>query len=77
MEDDITMFTADSGCYLESLVRCRGFLLSQEGFPSSRQSLLDVLDQVLHAELELALMAADKAKSEITKLSKNNIKTIK
>lgn len=73
MEDDITMFTADSGCYLESLVRCRQSLLAQ----GRGQPLLDVLDQVLHAELELALMAADKAKSEITKLSKNNIKTIK
>lgn len=72
MSDDIEVFldNADSGVsYVESLARTRWYLKDT--------SLIDKLDAVIEAELELALIGAEKAKSEVLKASKDNIKPIK
>lgn len=70
MDDNIDVFLESSNvpCYLESLVKCRGLL---DG------SLKDKLDEVIHAELDLALLGAEKAKSEILKKSENKVRPIK
>ncbi len=68
MNDDISMYLdkSDPSSYIESLVRCRALL-------SNSPTLLAKLDEVVSEELDLALMGAKKAKSEILKKSKDNI----
>jgi hypothetical protein len=69
--DDIEMFFEGNNvpCYLESLVKCRALL---EGH------LKEKLDEVISAELDLALMGAEKAKSEILKKdAKSTVRPIK
>ena len=56
----------DTACYLESLVRMRE--------PLKGTKLLNKLDLVIDAELDIALIGADKAKS---KLVKANVRSIK
>ncbi len=55
--DDMAEFVSDSGSYLESLIRCRKML--------GDSLLLPKLDEVLEVEIRLALLAANKAESEI------------
>lgn len=65
MDEEMLMFVNnDSMSYLESLMRGRVHLKDTP--------LLSKLDVVIEAELELALMGAEKAKSEILKANKNN-----
>jgi len=56
--------------FLESLARTRQYLLSSA-------KLVAEIDAVISAELELALMGAKKAKSNILKADKDNIRPIK
>jgi hypothetical protein len=65
--DEIEMFfdSSDSTSFLESLSKCRKLL-------ADSASLACKLDAVIHAELDLALMGAEKAKSEILKKDKEN-----
>ncbi len=63
MEEGIEIFL-DKGCYIESLSRARRNLAGQ---------LLSKLDEVIDVELDLALMGAAKAKSEILKKSKDSV----
>lgn len=71
MDDEISMYVnQDTGSYVESLIRSRSHL-------SNAPSLLHKLDQVISAELDLALLAAEKAKSEILKQSNNTVRPIK
>ncbi len=62
-DDDIEMSFEASGCFLESLMRSRRYV---------SDALLSKLDEVILIELELALMGASKAKSEILKQNKPN-----
>lgn len=66
MNEDIEEFilNTDSHSFLESLARARKLL---EG-----TDMVAKLDEVLTAEIELALMGAEKAKSEILKKDKDN-----
>ncbi len=57
------------GCFIESLSRSRQHL--------KNSPLLVKLDEVLELEIELALMGAQKAKSEIIKKQKDNLRPIK
>lgn len=69
-EIDVYMDTASAGqSYVESLIACRVNL-------DEAPVLLKKLDEVIMAELELALLGTEKAKSEILKKGKNNIKPI-
>lgn len=70
MNEDITEFLADTSgtSYIESLVKTRQHL---------PVNLLVKLDKVIEAELDLALLGAEKAKNEILKKSKDNIKPLK
>jgi len=69
MNEDIEVYLEPS--YLESLIRSRKYLNSQG-------DLIKKLDLVIHAELDLALLGAEKAKSEVLKLSaKDNLRPIK
>jgi hypothetical protein len=74
MNDDDDMIDllvgSNGGCYIESLMRSRRHLIDSP-------KLLEALDTVIEAELELALMGADKARSEILKLNKDNIVSLK
>lgn len=70
MEEEIVGIV-DPGCYLESLVKNRFFLVGMEA-----KELIVKLDEVINAELDLALMAAQKAKSELLKKGKDNVKPI-
>jgi hypothetical protein len=69
-EDVIEFVNADSGFYLESLLRCKLVL-------KKKSAISEKLDEVILAELELALMAAEKAKSEILKANKDTVRPIK
>ena len=60
----------DAKSYVESLVNSRQAL-------KNCPIMLAKLDEVILAELELALMCANQAKSEILKTNKDNIKPIK
>ncbi len=68
--DDMAEFFTDSSNYLESLIRCRKLL---EG----AYSLAAKLDEVIALELDLALMGAEKAKSEIVKANKSTVTPLK
>ncbi len=56
------------GSYLESLIASRRFLSGQ---------LLTSLDEVITVEIELALMGATKAKSEVLKKTTDTVRPIK
>ncbi len=58
--DEMMFFQGDSGGYLEGLIRSLP-LLKEEAV------LLDKLKLVIGLELDLAIMGAEKAKSEILK----------
>lgn len=67
MDEDIQMYiNADSVSYLESLMKSR-YYLKDSG------KILSQLDEVIEAELELALIGAKKDKSELLKNSKDNV----
>ncbi len=68
-EEEIEVYTDSSG-YLESLVNA--WTRIPEGHYLEKK-----FEEVILAELSLALLAAEKAKSEIIKRTKNNIKEIK
>ena len=70
MNDEIEMYVEGLGsspCYIESLAKTRKLLSGK---------LLKKLDVLIEAELDLALMGTEKARSEIIKASKNNITPI-
>lgn len=69
MNDEVELLFENGIGYLESLVKCRPILKDTP--------MLKQLDEVITLELELALMGAEKARSELLKASKNNIKPIK
>ena len=67
MNEDIEVYLDDSGSYLEALIKSRKHLKESE-------ALLQKLDQLISLELDLGVMAAEKAKSEILKKQdKDNI----
>ena len=73
MTDDVEVFfePSESGCVLESLIRSRVELVDCP-------ELLSKLDEVIGAELDLALMGAEKAKSVILKANtENKVRPIK
>lgn len=74
--DDIEIyFQKDGGCFIESLIRSR-LMLSK--LPESQGlGMIKKIDYVIEEELELALMSVQKAKSEIIKSSKNNLRPVK
>lgn len=63
MNEDIIEYIDDSGGYLESLIKSRKHV---------GDKLLVKLDELIEAELDLAIMGAAKAKSEILKKNKDN-----
>ena len=66
MNEDIEVYLDESGGYLEALIKSRKHLKESE--------LLQKLDQLISLELDLGVMAAEKAKSEILKKQdKDNI----
>ena len=68
-EDTMEMYLdgSNGGCYLESLIKCRINLVENT-------KLLKKLDILIEAEMELALLGTEKAKSEILKKQcKDNI----
>lgn len=67
-EETIEAFFDQTGCFLESLIKSRKHLTGK---------LLSKLDGVIDAELDLALMGAEKAKSEILKAKGNKLVPIK
>lgn len=72
MNEDIEMYfdQSDSTCYIESLAKTRQYLKDSD--------LLIKLDLVISAELDLALLATEKAKSEVLKANNtNNLRPIK
>ena len=71
MDEDTEVFFEGSGCFLESLMKSRKYL-------ADSAKLLRKLDEVISLELDLAVMGAEKAKSEILKSqSKDNIVRLK
>lgn len=66
-EETIDAFLEQTGCFLESLIKSRKHLTGK---------LLSKLDGVIDAELDLALMGAEKAKSEILKANKEGNKLV-
>ena len=71
MDETIETYIDQSGTYLESLVRVWESLRKTDS-----TELVTLAANVIKAELELGLMAAEKAKSEILKSNKNNLKSI-
>lgn len=71
MNEDVEVYMEDTGAYVVSLIGTR---INLETEPK----LLAKLDKVIEAELDLALMGAEKAKSEILKAAaKDNLRPIK
>lgn len=72
MNDETEMFfeKSEGSCYLESLARTRQYLKDTD--------FLKKLDEVILLEIDLAKMGAEKAKSEIMKMTnKDNVRPIK
>lgn len=67
MDEEYSCYTDSS--YLESLARTWKHL--------RETTLKSKIEEVIEAELDLALLAANKAKSEILKSTKDNIKPLK
>lgn len=63
MEDDLEMYFDSTGSFLESIIKSRKHLDGK---------LLNKLDELIDAELDLAIMGAAKAKSEILKKDTDN-----
>lgn len=77
--DDIEIFfdKGDGGCFLESLARTKIYLSK---IYRCDCTIMTKIDSVLELELDLAIMGAEKAKSEIVKASakdKDNLRPIK
>ena len=73
MNDDIEVIIAgETGSSLESLVKSRAILLGSNG-----NEFISSINEVISIEIELALLYAQKAKSELLKSNKDNIKSIK
>jgi len=72
MEEDTLI---DPGYYLCSLIKNRYYLIGMSQMADST-TLIEKIDKVIDLELDLAIMAAEKAKSELIKRNKNNIKPI-
>lgn len=72
MNEDIEVFldSPQSGSYIESLARTRQYL-------KDTVVLASKLDEAILMELELAILGAEKAKSEILKASKDNVRPLK
>ena len=63
--DDSEMYFASSSGYLEGLIKSRAYLIDSPDLASK-------LNEVISEELDLALLGAKKAKSEILKRNKEN-----
>lgn len=77
MNDDIELYMdGDSNvCYLESLVKAMTHMSHLHKFDSP---IMVKFEQVINAELDLALLGAEKAKSDILKANaKDNVKPLK
>lgn len=67
-DDDIDIYMDNSGgaSYIESLAKTRPLL-------KESLTLSTKLDELIYMELELAIMGAEKAKSEILKKNKDDV----
>lgn len=74
--DDIEVFfdKTDGGSYLESLMRSRLYV---DRISSCKAEIRIKLEEVILLELDLAKLGAEKAKSEIIKSEKDNVRPIK
>lgn len=75
MNDEIEFLVSSDtqSCYLESLIKSREMLAAS----AKQTALLDRIDEVIALELQVAKMGAEKAISEITKLTtKDNVKVV-
>lgn len=78
MDNDIEVYFEGGagGCvnYLESLIRSKHRLTIEKPvfLTGQENAILLKLDEVILAELDLALLGAEKAKSEILKANKDN-----
>lgn len=74
MDDEIDVFFTDSGstCYLESLIRSR-VLLSKI---TEEIDLIDKLNYLISLELDLAVVGAEKAMSEVKKATVTPLKGV-
>lgn len=63
-DDDIDVFFEQSGCLLEALIKSRHWLKDS--------TLISKLDELIDLELDLAIMGANKAKSELLKANKES-----
>jgi len=73
MNDDVEVYFESEiqNCYLESLIKSRRFL-------ADAPYLIKKLEEVIDLELDLAMMGAQKAKSEVLKTQpKDNLRPIK
>jgi len=76
MNEEIEVYLPDTGSssYVESLTNA---LIKLHKVYNIESKLVKTTEAVLLAELELALLGAEKARSEILKATKDNIKPIK
>ncbi len=76
-EESIEMYVDDSGSYLESLVKSRIYL--KDLSPSKGSHLVAKMEELLLLEIDLAILGAEKAKSEILKKqsSEDKVRPIK
>lgn len=76
MNEDIEVYldNSDSTSYIESLAKTRAHL---NNIYKVDCSIMTKLDALLEAEIELAILGAEKAKSEILKAAKNKVRPIK
>jgi len=71
MSDDMSVFIdQDSGSYIESLIKCLCHLKEGDPFISKIRTVID-------AELDLSLLMAHKAKSDLLKSNQTNLRPVK
>ncbi len=78
--DDVEVYLDSSSpnSYIESLIKSRQALISSHKYQEATKNILIKLDEVIQAELEVALLGAEKAKSEVLKAaSKGSISPLK
>lgn len=88
MNDDIEVYldsATTGGSYLESLIRCQELVIHRiisnkidwsDWVLNRDDELLTKLHELIMDELDLALLGTSKAKSEILKTTKDNVKPI-
>lgn len=71
MSDDIEEFVSDSGCYIESLIKSR---VQLDKLPIVHSvNMIEKIEELIMLEIGLAIMGANKAKSEILKKNKDDV----